>query len=264
MQLCCAALQSLSPGCRAGAGALSPRNSIFLPPLEHNRALCKVLRGEGERISRPGHFPTQGAVTSGMTLRGFYQHPNRSVGGRLPRKRGNSRKREFGEAPCVSRRGERSWSVNGEGNDAAQRYGARKARLASEKCLPQARCPRCRGAAPDRKMPCSMRRYREREFSVTKSAHSTRRGFTHGLLLGKRCPSSTAGMTKARCCPAPCAQDAQDGVECLGCYRCCSSFHMESHPTESPARIFGIDGVFHSKAPPSSPTRARNALPTKL
>lgn len=42
------------------------------------------------------------------------------------------------------------------------------------------------------------------------------------------------------------------------------SFHMEIHPTESPARIFGIDGVFHSKAPPSSPTCARNALPMKL
>lgn len=76
--------------------------------------------------------------------------------GQLLRKWGNSRKREFGEAPCVSRRGERSWSVKGEGNDAAQRYSARKTRLGSEKRLPQARCPRCRGAEPDRKMPCSM------------------------------------------------------------------------------------------------------------
>lgn len=71
--------------------------------------------------------------------------------------------------------------------------------------------------------PARWGRYREREFSVTKSAHSTHPGFTHGLLLGKRCPSSTAGMGEARCCLARCAQDAQDGAECLGCYRCCSS-----------------------------------------
>lgn len=30
-------------GCRAGAAALSRRNSIFLPPLERPRAPCKVL-----------------------------------------------------------------------------------------------------------------------------------------------------------------------------------------------------------------------------
>ncbi|XP_041266417.1 uncharacterized protein LOC121339027 [Onychostruthus taczanowskii] len=43
-----------------------------------------------------------------------------------------------------------------------------------------------------------------------------------------------------------------------------TSFHMEILPTESPARIFGVDGVFHRKAPPSWPTCARNTLPRKL
>lgn len=80
---------------------------------------------------------------------------------------------------------------------------------------PAAGAPHLTARCPAR---CS--RYREREFSVSKSAHSTHRGFTHGLLLGKRCPSSAAGMGKARCCLAPCAQDVQ---ECLGCYGCCSS-----------------------------------------
>ncbi|XP_038008660.1 uncharacterized protein LOC119707557 [Motacilla alba alba] len=155
--LCCNHCHWAAVRRRAGAGALSRRNLIFLPPLEPDRAPCKVPCGECERISHPGPFPTRGVVTSSMTLSWVLSPPQPQRWGRLLWKRGNSRKREFGEAPRVSRRGERSWSVKGEGNDAAQRYGARKTRLASEKCLPQARCPRCRGAAPDRKMPCSMR-----------------------------------------------------------------------------------------------------------
>lgn len=71
--------------------------------------------------------------------------------------------------------------------------------------------------------PARCGQYQEREFSVTKSAHSTHQGFTHGLLLGWRCPSSTAGMGDTRCCLAQSAQGAQDKRECLGCYRGCSS-----------------------------------------
>lgn len=121
---------------------------------KRNPVQSPVRRRWKDRSSWP--LSHAGVVTSSMTLSGFYQHPNHSAGVSFLGNQGNSRKREFGEAPCVCRRGERSWSVKGEGNDAAQRYSAQKARLGSEKCLPQARCPRCRGAAPDRKMPCSM------------------------------------------------------------------------------------------------------------
>lgn len=65
--------------------------------------------------------------------------------------------------------------------------------------------------------PARCGRYREREFSVTKSAHSTHQVLTHGLLLGKRCPGSPVGMGNPRCRLGQGAQDAQDGMKCLGC-----------------------------------------------
>lgn len=57
---CCNHCHRAAVSRRAGAGALSQRNLIFLPPLERNRALCKVLCGESERIAHPGRFPTRG------------------------------------------------------------------------------------------------------------------------------------------------------------------------------------------------------------
>lgn len=191
--------------------------------------------------------------------------------------------------------------------------------------------------------PARCGRYREREFSVTKSAHSTHQAFTHGRLLGKRCPGSPVGMGKPLLPPGSGCSGCSGGDEMFGMLLQLSpnptsiSFHMEIHltapqrilckwgkaqheaehppksprtghpiklhsqaprtelppchccgipspgtqnwaswavpwvtlqlqqvPHTSPTRIIGIYRVFHSEAPPSLPTCARNALPTML